>query len=89
MGKHSDNVNKNKHLVRKLREQSLPWALKVNTHQASLPPPIIMYYQAEHFVSLGITTSTVLAREGYTMKGLILSGERHFSIQSLMGGSVK
>lgn len=34
MGKHSDNVNKNKHLVRKLREQSLPRALKVNTNQA-------------------------------------------------------
>lgn len=48
-----------------------------------------MYYQTEHFVSLGVATSTVLAREDYTMKRLILSGEKHFSIQSLMGGSVK
>lgn len=37
MGKHSDNVNKNKHLVRKLREQSLSPGSQ-NKHKPRPPP---------------------------------------------------
>lgn len=87
MGKHSDNVYKNKHLVRKLREQSLPWVPKVNTNQAF--PPIITYYQTECFVSPTNNYFSVLAREGHTKKGLMLSGKRHFGIQSFIGRSLK
>lgn len=88
MGKHSDNVNKNKHLVRKLKEQSLPRALKANTDQA-FHPPIIMYYQTECFVTPRNNYFSVLAREGHTKNRLMLSGERDFSIQSLTGVSLK